>query len=54
MSDIDGVGKIEYVLMDAIGRRAGVCCIQWKADECVDIMPRMSDPSGPQAMNRDC
>ena len=25
-------------------RRAGVCCIQWKDDEFVDIMPRMSDP----------
>ena len=44
MSDIDGVRKIEYVLMDAIGRRTGMCCIQWKDDEFVDIMPRMSDP----------
>ena len=44
MSDIDGVRKIEYVLMDAIGRRTGVCHKQWKDDEFVDIMPRMSDP----------
>ena len=44
MSDIDGVRKIEYVPMDAIGRRTGMCCIQWKDDEFVDIMPRMSDP----------
>ena len=43
MSDIDGERKIEYVLMDAIGRRTGMCCIQWKDDEFVDIMPRMSD-----------
>ena len=43
MSDIDAVRKIEYVLMDAIGRRTGMCCIQWKDDEFVDIMPRMSD-----------
>ena len=42
MSDIDGVQKIEFVLMDAIGRRTGMCCIQWKDDE--DIMPKMSDP----------
>ena len=44
MSDIDGERKVEYVLMDAIGRRTGMCCIQWKDDEFVDIMPRMSDP----------
>ena len=44
MSDIDGQRKIEYVLMDAIGRRTGMCCMQWKDDEFVDIMPRMSDP----------
>ena len=25
MSDIDGERKIEYVLMDAIGKRTGVC-----------------------------
>ena len=44
MSDIDGVRKIEDVLMDATGRRTGMCCIQWKDDELVDMMPRMSDP----------
>ena len=44
MSDIDGVRKIEYVPMDAVGKRAGMCCKQWKNDEFVDIMPRMSDP----------
>ena len=44
MSDIDGVRKIEYVLMDAVGRRTSMCCIQWKDDEFVDVMPRMSDP----------
>ena len=43
MSDIDGVRKIEYVLMDAIGRRTGMCCTQWKDDKFVDKMPRMSD-----------
>ena len=43
MTDIDGERKIEYVLMDAIERRTGMCCIQWKDDEFVDIM-RMSDP----------
>ena len=44
MSDIDGERKIEYVLMDATGRRTGMCCIQWKDDEFVYIMPRKSDP----------
>ena len=44
MSDTDGERKIAYVLMDAIGRRVGMCCIQWTDDEFVDIMPRMSDP----------
>ena len=44
MSDIDGVRKVEHVPMDAIGRRTGRCFIQWKDDEFVDIMPRMSDP----------
>ena len=44
MSDNDGVRKIEYVLMDAVGRRTGMCCMQWKDDEFVDTMPRMSDP----------
>ena len=54
MSDIDGVRKIGYVLMDALGRRTGMCCIQWKDDEFVDIMPWTSDQSGPLAMKRDC
>ena len=40
MSDVDGVRKIENVPMDAIGKRAGMCCIQWKDDEFVDIMCR--------------
>ena len=44
MSDIDGVRRIEYVLMDAVVRRTGMCCIPWKDDEFVDTMPRMSDP----------
>ena len=44
MSDVDGVRKIEYVPMDAIGRRTGKCCMQWKEDEFVGVMPRMSDP----------
>ena len=44
MSDIDGVRKIEYVPMDAIGRRTSMCCIQWKDGEFVDILPKMSDP----------
>ena len=39
MSEIDGVGKIEYVLMDVIERRTGMCCTQWKDDKFVDIMP---------------
>ena len=43
MSDNDGVRKIEYVLMDAVGRRTGMCCMQWKDDEFVDTLPRMSD-----------
>ena len=43
MSNIDGERKIECVLMDAIGRGTGMC-IQWKDDQFVDIMPRMSDP----------
>ena len=33
MSDVDGVRKIEYVPMDAIGRRTGLCCMQWKDDD---------------------
>ena len=44
MSDIDGVRKIEYVPMDTVGIRTGMCCVQWEDDEFVDIMPRMSDP----------
>ena len=44
MSDIDGMRKIEYVPMDAIGRRAGMCCIQGRDDGFVDTMPKMSDP----------
>ena len=45
MSDIDGVRKIEYAPMDAVGRRTGMCCMQWTDDEFVDILPRMSDPT---------
>ena len=44
MSDIDGKRQIEHVLMDAIGRRTGMWCIQWEDAEFVDTMPRMSDP----------
>ena len=44
MSDVDRVRKIEYVPMDAIGRRTRMCCMQWKDDEFVGVMPRMSDP----------
>ena len=54
MSDIDGVRKIEYVLMDSIGRRTSMCCTQWEDDEFVDVMPRMSDQSGQNATKRDC
>ena len=41
MSDIDGVRKIEYVQMAAVGRRTSMRCVQWKDDEFVDIMPKL-------------
>ena len=49
MSDIDGERKIEYVLMEVIGNGAGLCCIQWKGDEFVDMMPCQTQ-SRPWAM----
>ena len=45
MSDIGGRRKIEHVLMDIIERRTGMCSRQWKDDEFVDMMQRMSDPT---------
>ena len=33
---------LQNVLMDAIRKRTGMCCIQWKDDEFVNQMPRTS------------
>ena len=37
---------LQNVLMDAIRKRTGMCCIQWKDDEFVNRMPRTSYQSG--------
>ena len=37
---------LQNVLMDAVRKRTGMCCIQWKDDEFVNQMPRTSYQSG--------